>query len=592
MVNINTNLSSLLVQTNLSNSTNALNTAIERMTTGFKINHAKDNAANYSISTNLSSQLSSYGVAQDNVSMGLDMLTTAMDSLSLLSSHLSRIRDLTEQAANGTYGQQSLSAIQSEVTARLNECSRIVSTTEYNGVKLFGEGNSSSASGGEFIQEIDVLTEEEAIQQGYTVIKTADELQAMKDDLDGKYILMNDIDLSGYDWTPIGTFDFDTGDLSQAFTGEFNGNGYVVRNLTINKPTEDVAGLFGAVNGGTIENVGLENINVAGGATAGALAGVAQGKITNCFVNEASISGTYCVGGLVGEVGYSDITSCYADSGLVVRSGNRGDVCCGGLIGDYFVNAGGGKLENCFSSGSVNSTVDNSVCGGLVGAFFASGNTNAEVINCYTSSEVQTSGVDPISGAFMGGTSRVNVTVQSSGYYSSVNPGLAAVGRDVSTGSDFSGLTDGVTPPENLLSMFNPNAGNNTPSVNTSITFQAGIHSDEGSQITLDLGFTFDLSVNVSSSTAARNSLSAIDEVLENISAKQTEYGAAYNRLESALESIGVSIENLTSTRSTIRDADIAEESSEYIKMQILQQASATLLATANQTPAIALQLL
>ena len=590
MVNINTNLSSLLVQTNLANSTNALNTAIERMTTGFKINHAKDNAANYSISTNLSSQLLSYGVAQDNVSMGLDMLTTAMDSLSLLSSHVSRIRDLTEQAANGTYGQQSLSAIQSEVTARLNECSRIVSTTEYNGVKLFGEGNSSSASGGEFIQEIDVLTEEEAIQQGYTVIKTADELQAMKDDLDGKYILMNDIDLSGYDWTPIGTVDPNTADLSQAFTGEFNGNGYVVRNLTINKPTENYVGLFGVVNGGTIENVGLENINVAGGRDAGALAGGAvQGKITNCFVKGASISGTYCVGGLVGEVGYSDITSCYADSGLVVGSGNRGDACFGGLIGYYFVDVGGGKLENCFSSGSVDSTGDRSIAGGLVGA--VDGNTNAEVVNCYTSSEVQVSGADPISGAFMGVTA-VNLTVQSSGYYSSVNPGLAAVGLDASTGSDFSGLTDGVTPPENLLSMFNPNAGNNTPSVNTSITFQAGIHSDESSRITLDLGFTFDLSVNVSSSTAARNSLSAIDEVLANISAKQTEYGAAYNRLESALESIGVSIENLTSTRSTIRDADIAEESSEYIKMQILQQASATLLATANQTPAIALQLL
>ena len=80
--------------------------------------------------------------------------------------------------------------------------------------------------------------------------------------------------------------------------------------------------------------------------------------------------------------------------------------------------------------------------------------------------------------------------------------------------------------------------------------------------------------------------------MLAKVRAKQSEYGAAYNRLESALETIGVSIDNLTSTRSTIRDADIAEESSEYIKMQILQQASATLLATANQTPAIALQLL
>ena len=60
----------------------------------------------------------------------------------------------------------------------------------------------------------------------------------------------------------------------------------------------------------------------------------------------------------------------------------------------------------------------------------------------------------------------------------------------------------------------------------------------------------------------------------------------------SAIESIGVNINNLTSTQSTIKDADVAELSSEYIRNQILQQASATLLATANQNPSIALQLI
>ena len=64
------------------------------------------------------------------------------------------------------------------------------------------------------------------------------------------------------------------------------------------------------------------------------------------------------------------------------------------------------------------------------------------------------------------------------------------------------------------------------------------------------------------------------------------------NRLESALESISVNIENLTSSLSTIRDADIAEISSTYIQQQILQQAAATLMSTANQSPAIALQLI
>ena len=76
------------------------------------------------------------------------------------------------------------------------------------------------------------------------------------------------------------------------------------------------------------------------------------------------------------------------------------------------------------------------------------------------------------------------------------------------------------------------------------------------------------------------------------LSEKSTQLGAVQNRLDSALESSLVNLENLISSRSTIRDADIAEESSAYIRQQILQQASATLLATANQSPSIALQLI
>ena len=145
MLTINTNLSSLLVQSNLKTSTNGLNTAIDRMTTGFKINHAKDNAANYSINTQLSSKLSSYCTAQDNALVGLDMMMTAMDSLDLISSHLTRVRDLAEQAANGTYSESSLNAIRAEVDARLAESSRIISNSEYNGIKLF-QGVSSSSN--------------------------------------------------------------------------------------------------------------------------------------------------------------------------------------------------------------------------------------------------------------------------------------------------------------------------------------------------------------------------------------------------------------------------------------------------------------
>ena len=86
--------------------------------------------------------------------------------------------------------------------------------------------------------------------------------------------------------------------------------------------------------------------------------------------------------------------------------------------------------------------------------------------------------------------------------------------------------------------------------------------------------------------------LDKIDKVINEISSRVTTLGSAQNRIDSAIESIAVQSENITSSLSTLRDADIAEEASRYIQAQILQQAAATLLATANQTPSIALNLL
>ena len=85
MLSINTNLPSIIAQSSLKNSTLKLNQAVERMSTGFKINHASDNAANYSISTNMTTKIGAYQVAEDNVAMGLDLLSTANGSLDLIS---------------------------------------------------------------------------------------------------------------------------------------------------------------------------------------------------------------------------------------------------------------------------------------------------------------------------------------------------------------------------------------------------------------------------------------------------------------------------------------------------------------------------
>ena len=144
---INTNLGSMIVQKNLDDATKALNQAIERMTTGFKINSAKDDPAGYAVSTKMNTQLSSISVAQDNVAIGSSLLSTAESSYDLITTHLQRIRDLTEEAANGTYGQDSIDAIKAEVEARWDEIDRIAATTEFNGINLLSGSGVPATSG-------------------------------------------------------------------------------------------------------------------------------------------------------------------------------------------------------------------------------------------------------------------------------------------------------------------------------------------------------------------------------------------------------------------------------------------------------------
>ena len=88
--------------------------------------------------------------------------------------------------------------------------------------------------------------------------------------------------------------------------------------------------------------------------------------------------------------------------------------------------------------------------------------------------------------------------------------------------------------------------------------------------------------------SSAREFIDYIDEAIDNVSLRCTKIGAYMNRLESAIESTDIQREAV----STIKDADAATESSNYIKYQILQQATATLLSTANQLPSIALNLI
>lgn len=133
---VNTNMSALKTQRNLNNATTSLNQALERMSTGLKINSAKDDAAGMYVATNLAKQISGSKIAQSNVATGANVLSTVEGDLNVILDNLNRIRDLTVQASNGVYDANSKKAMSDEVAARMQEIDRVAKASNFNGLKL------------------------------------------------------------------------------------------------------------------------------------------------------------------------------------------------------------------------------------------------------------------------------------------------------------------------------------------------------------------------------------------------------------------------------------------------------------------------
>jgi flagellin len=130
---INTNISSLMAQNNLTKSQSALSQATERLSSGLKINSAADNAAGFAISQQYTTQIGGLNQASANASDAINLAQTAGSALDQVTSNLQAIRDLAVQAANGTYTQSDRSSINQEVQQRLAEITRIANQTTFNG---------------------------------------------------------------------------------------------------------------------------------------------------------------------------------------------------------------------------------------------------------------------------------------------------------------------------------------------------------------------------------------------------------------------------------------------------------------------------
>ena len=239
-------------------------------------------------------------------------------------------------------------------------------------------------AGGEYTYTVSLAA---AKDLGYTIesngsytVTSADGLMNIAELVNGgktdiNITLDKNIDLTGKDWTPIGT------DYDNSYTGTFDGGGHTITGLTITTKDQFV-GLFGYLNrAGTVKNVVMEGIQITSNhmfGNTGGVAGYSWGTIENCSVS-GSVSGTKCVGGVVGAQKAGSITGCSSSATV------KGTVDVGGVAGEKW-----GSMTACYATGNVTLEIDspkNLSGGGLVGFNGGSG-----VLACYATGNVTSTG--------------------------------------------------------------------------------------------------------------------------------------------------------------------------------------------------------
>lgn len=252
---------------------------------------------------------------------------------------------------------------------------------------------------------------EEPAEEEFTPIYTIEDLYCVRYDPAGSFKLMNDIDMTddvaeggdwdiGYGWAPI------CEDASTAFTGCFDGQGYTITGLRIADPVSGCTGLFGYLNGATVKNVTLDQVNIVSAReNVGALAGYAtSSNISGITVSHASVTstGTYTggivgrlngsqsahstiragsfhgtvsggasVGGIVGYMGiYTDVSECYANGSVIGTTNVGGIVGCAEGHGDGNDSSASIKITSCYNLASVSATAN---AGGIAGSAHANG---------------------------------------------------------------------------------------------------------------------------------------------------------------------------------------------------------------------------
>lgn len=260
-----------------------------------------------------------------------------------------------------------------------------------------------------------------------TVITNVTQLQAMENGLTEDYELGNDIDASATSgWNGGAGFD-PIGDAGSKFTGSFDGKGFKISDLFVNRGGSEYNGLFGYAQNATIQNVEIEDCDITGDSFAGALAGYVYGSsstINNCK-SSGTITGIYEVGGLIGQNNLGVVTECRSSctvastgmaGGLIGYNGGvaRQSFATGAVTGAataqiggfYGFSDSGSDVDDCYAKGSVTAAAGDPGFYGQIGGF--AGMADGSIDNCYSTGAV--SGQAPlVEGGFIGETDGATV---------------------------------------------------------------------------------------------------------------------------------------------------------------------------------------
>jgi flagellin-like hook-associated protein FlgL len=614
-ITINSNLAALNTQRRLNQSTQSVQQSYTRLSSGLRINKASDDAAGLAIASGLTTDRRVFQQGVRNLNDGISALNIADGAVESLSNIVIRLEELAEQSANGTLGNKQRQAVDKEAQALSKEYTRISSTARFNGQRLLdGSMGDLRLQGG--------YGETGGLIGGFGgAIGTGSVGAASSFTTGVGPYFVNVGDLNGD-----GALDMVTADYTNAKASVMLGNGdgsFRARtSFTVGLDPQSVA--LGDLNGDGVLDIVIAD-------RTSSQASVLLGNGDGSFRARASVTtglhvASVTLGDLNGD-GVLDIAAADTDD-------DRASVLLGNGDGSFRARASftTGSQPNSVALGDLNGdSVLDIVTGDITtdGVSVLLGNGNGSFRACASFA----TGVDPygtVLGDLNGDGALDIVTADFNSGQTSVllgnGNGSFRARISVTTGSGPFWVTLGDLNGDSALDMVTADSGDHEASVmlgngdgsfRARASFASGIQptgvilgdlngdgvpdivtSDMGSdRASVFLSITHDgtaplLPFDLSTMAGARQALPVFQRKLDQLSAQRAEIGAFQSRAGIAVNNLQVASENFAAAASQITDADVAEESAQLVKNQILQQAGAAVLAQANQAPALALVLL